>query len=141
MNTTPTFDRTAQKVQQIVLISTVGIGYIIDVPALIWAGAVLLAIALLVPSIAPQRFVYLALQRAGVVRPQLVAEDPAPHRFAQVLGLSMLVLASIGTLLGWYGVAWALALVVVFLATVNVSTGFCAGCFLHMQLSRWGRAS
>ena len=132
MNTTPTFDRTAQKVQQIVLISTVGIGYIIDIPALIWAGAVLLAIALLVPSIAPQRLVYLAL---------LVAEDPAPHRFAQVLGLSMLVLASIGTLLGWYGVAWALALVVVFLATVNVSTGFCAGCFLHMQLSRWGRAS
>ena len=36
------------------------------------------------------------------------------------------------------GVGWALTLLVVALALLNLVLSFCAGCFVFYQLERWG---
>lgn len=80
-----------------------------------------------------------ALYKA-LVRPRLAApaelEDPAPPRFAQVVGL---VIAGTGLALALLGVPWALevaagaALVAAFL---NAVVGLCLGCELYLVLTR-----
>lgn len=80
-----------------------------------------------------------ALKRLLRVPPQMVDEDPRPHRFARSLGALFLGLASLFLLLGLKGVGYALALLVALLAFVNLAFGFCLGCFLYLHL-RYGRA-
>jgi hypothetical protein len=77
---------------------------------------------------------------AHVVRPRLrppaETEDPAPPRFAQLVGF---FIAGVGLVLGLVGVPWAvpvfaaLAFVAAFL---NASIGFCLGCQIYLLLLR-----
>lgn len=72
------------------------------------------------------------------LRPHVLGDNPAPHRFAQgvgaaFLGLGWIALASGAVLLGW-----ALVALVAVLAMVNVVFDFCAGCFVYYQLRRFG---
>lgn len=50
----------------------------------------------------------------------------------------MLALATVALLARAATARWALALLVATLALLNVTVGFCAGCFLHYQLRRRG---
>ena len=80
------------------------------------------------------RAVLLPLQ---VVRPALVDDDPAPHRFAQgVSGITTLLAAAV--VAAGIPAGWALAWLVVVLAALNVTVAFCAGCFTYHQLARLG---
>lgn len=76
--------------------------------------------------------------RLGVLKPNVVPEDPAPHQFAQGLGGTFLLASFIALLVGAAVVGWALAWMVVALALINLLFGFCAGCFLYFQLERLG---
>ncbi len=76
--------------------------------------------------------------RFGLLRPNVVVEDPAPHRFAQGMGGSFLVLAFVALLAGATVLGWVLAWMVVALALVNILLGFCLGCFIYFQLGRAG---
>lgn len=134
--TPATFDRNAQKTNQITLVTTIALGYVLQQPALLVIAAGLLAAATFLPNYAPQLLVYRWLVRMNVLPTARVAEDPAPHRFAQLVGLSVLGIALGATAIGFTGIAWGAALLVLFLAVVNLTTGFCAGCFMHAQLAR-----
>ena len=79
------------------------------------------------------------LKRLLRVPPQMVDEDPRPHRFARFLGAVFLGLASLALLLGLKPLGYALALLVALLAFVNLAFGFCLGCFLYLHL-RYARA-
>jgi hypothetical protein len=68
------------------------------------------------------------------IRPEVREEDPRPHNFAQGVGGSFLALATIAFLLGAPAAGWILSAVVVALALLNLTTGFCVGCFLYFQL-------
>ena len=76
--------------------------------------------------------------RLGILRPNVVPEDPAPHQFAQGLGGTFLLASFIALLVGAAVVGWVLAWMVVALALINLLFGFCAGCFLYFQLERLG---
>lgn len=132
----PSFDRNAQKATQLTLISSIAVGYVFAVPSLLWLAAGALALAAFAPAYAPQLLLYRLLVRRTVLRTDRVAEDSAPHRFAQLVGLSVLGVALVALLLGASTLAWSAALLVLFLAVVNVTTGFCAGCFMYAQLAR-----
>jgi hypothetical protein len=80
-----------------------------------------------------------ALKRLLRVPPEVVEEDPRPHRFARFLGAVFLGLASLFLLLGLEGLGYALALLVALLAFANLAFGFCLGCFLYLHL-RYARA-
>lgn len=133
------FDRNALKVAQITLVVVLGVAYISATPWLIYAGALLLALALSAPQYAPQAFVYRAVRRIGLIGSHIVDEDPAPHRFAQQMGFAVLLIASVAAALGWLGVAWSATLLVIALALLNIVLGFCAGCFVHAQIARLRR--
>ena len=134
--TPPTFDRSAQRFTQITLITLLAVGFIASSSAFIWAAGIMLGLTLLNPNYAPQLLVYRALIRRKVLTTERVSEDPVPHRFAQQVGFGVLVVGIAATLVGATSVAWGASLLVLTLALINVTTGFCAGCFMHAQIAR-----
>lgn len=107
------------------------------------AGVALLALAVLLFAIGAVRGAQGSLQGIAFrtfVRPRLAPpaelEDPAPPRFAQVVGLTV---TGTGLVLGVLGVgaavpvAAAVALVAAFL---NAAFGFCLGCEVYLLLQR-----
>ena len=137
--TQPPFDRSAQRFTQITLITLLAVGFIAGSTITIVIAAAMLGITLLSPAYAPQLLVYRSLVRSTVLRADPVDEDPAPHRFAQQVGFGVLVVGVIASSLGALTLAWGAGLLVLALALINVTTGFCAGCFMYAQLARLRR--
>ena len=99
----------------------------------LWPGATILipvlAAVLLVGTFVPEaalfKQVYARLLRpAGLVRAQPVAESPKPHNFAQLLGGIFLALSSLVFFFSVPLIGWALALIVLALAALNLFFGF-----------------
>ncbi len=130
------FDRSALRFGQISLIVVLAVGFVLGIEELIYLGAYMLGAALVAPRVAPQLLLYRGLVRRGLVRTEIHDEDPTPHRFAQKMGFGVLVIGVVSSVIGLSAVAWGAALMVVALALINVTTGFCAGCFVHAQIAR-----
>ncbi len=74
-----------------------------------------------------------------LLQPRIIEDDPAPHRFAQGVGAAFLIASSLVLLLTHATVlGWALDLIVFVLAAINLTVGFCAGCFVYYHLGRLG---
>lgn len=133
----PRFDRTALKVNQALIIALTLGAFLFDVPWIVAVVALVMTLGTLRPDLALfQRLYHDLLRPAGLLRPDLHAEDAAPHRFAQALGAAFLVAASLALFAGLAAVGWTLSLIVVALAALNLFFGFCAGCFVYFQLAR-----
>lgn len=130
------FDRSALRFGQISLIVVLAVGFVLGIEEFIYVAAFMLGAALVAPQVAPQLLLYRGLVRRGLVRTEIHDEDPTPHRFAQKMGFGVLLIGTIGSIIGLGGLAWGAGIVVMALALVNVTTGFCAGCFVHAQLAR-----
>ena len=97
-----------------------------------------LAIGAAMPGFGPFQIIYRKIvTQVGLLKPVRVAGSPAPHRFAQAMGGTCLLLSAAFLAAGWTLAGWALAWIVVALATVNLVFGFCAGCFIYLQLDRF----
>ena len=132
-------DRTALRVNQALIILVLVVAYILNLPALVGFVAVVMLVGTLVPAAALfQQFYRQVLRPAGLLRPDVNAEDPAPHRFAQGVGSAFLISASVAFTSGVAAAGWILAGIVAVLAAVNLFFGFCAGCFVYFQLARLG---
>jgi len=91
------------------------------------------------PALNVPRLLYIRVLRpSGIVKPRIVQEDPAPHRFAQLVGGVFLVAASVFMVAGLLLVAWVLAWIVVALAFLNFAFNICVGCIVYAQLVRAG---
>ncbi len=132
-------DQNAIKFSQTVIAVWIAVAGGLGAPWLI----IFLAAALAVSAGSPGRSLFRLLYErvavpAGVVRPRVIPDDPAPHRFAQGLGAVVLWLSSLTLLVGAPLLGWLLAGLVAVLALLNVLAGFCAGCFIYYQLARRG---
>jgi len=135
--TLPGFDRTALRVNQAAMIVLLLAAFIANMPWLAATTAIIMALGAISPSLALfQRLYRDVLRPAGLLRPDIHQEDAAPHRFAQGMGATVLILASLALFLGAPTVGWALALLVVALAAINLVFGFCVGCFIFFQIQR-----
>lgn len=132
-------DHNAIKFNQTSLTIVAVAAFVLDWPWLVGILAVILAAGTTRPQWGVFRIVY---QRAalplGWLRPHLVDDDPAPHRFAQGVGAAFLVLSWTALASGAPVLGWASDLLVAVLAAVNVIFNFCAGCFMYYQLRRIG---
>jgi hypothetical protein len=102
--------------------------------------ALVAALMLLATALGTQafRWVYVSILRpARLVRPDPIPDHLAPHRFAQGLGGSFLLVASLALAFSVSAAGWALVWLVIVLAAVNLFLGFCAGCFVYYWLARW----
>src|SRR5262245_54406049 len=130
-------DRTALRVNQALIIVFLALAFVIDQPWLVAFVCAIMALGTAFPQAALfQRLYRDILKPAGLLKPDLVAEDAAPHRFAQGLGAAVLLGASVALFAGAAALGWGLAFVVIALAAINLFFGFCAGCFVYFQLQR-----
>lgn len=132
-------DHNAIKFGQVTIMAAVAAAWVLDLPALVAGmGAVLLA-SVGWPARGPLRLLYRhAALPLHLVRPHLVVDEAAPHRFSQGVGVIFLAASAAALYLGAPVLGWSLAALVGVLAAVNVFWNFCAGCFLYYQLRRAG---
>jgi hypothetical protein len=76
------------------------------------------------------------LKPRGIVKPDVIPDNPQPHVFAQGFGGVVLLASLAGFALGNPIVGWALSWLVAALAALNLFAGFCAGCFVYYWLNR-----
>lgn len=133
-------DRSALRVNQGAIVVLLVLGFLFNQPWLVVFVAAVMALGTALPAAALfQRFYHEVLRPLGVLRPDIHNEAAAPHRFAQGLGAAVLVAASAALFAGSALLGWALTLLVVTLAALNLIFGFCAGCFIYFQLQRLRR--
>jgi Domain of unknown function (DUF4395) len=138
------FDRSVLKVNQMILMVAIVVGYLLALayPGVAWilpVLAVMMLAAVASPSLNVPRMLYTRVLRpSGIVKPRIVQEDPAPHRFAQLVGGVFLTAASIFVITGLLVVAWVLAWIVAALAFLNFAFNICVGCIVYAQLVRIG---
>jgi len=132
----PRFDENALRVNQATLIILLVAGFVLNEPLLALFVALVLALGTLlaVPGFMPvYRYI---LKPMNIVKPRIVNGNPEPHRFAQGVGAACTLA---GVLLLFFGNAylgWGLVWVVIALASLNLFTEFCAGCFLYYWINR-----
>lgn len=131
-------DRNALRTNQACTVAFTVLAFLLDRPWLVFAVSLVLLAGTVDPHLALFQQVYHRCLKGRWLAAEEREEDPAPHRFAQGLGGSVLLLASLSLWGGSPLLGWALAWLVVVLAAVNLLLGFCAGCFAYHQLSRLG---
>jgi hypothetical protein len=88
------------------------------------------------------RFSPLGLLVTKVIAPRLPGEPKIvpgpPKRFAQGIGATFTVSASIAWLLGAHSVSYVLLVGLLGAASLEAFAGFCLGCVIFGRLMRWG---
>ncbi|KPV48357.1 hypothetical protein SE17_38500 [Kouleothrix aurantiaca] len=130
-------DRTALRTNQAFIIALLAVAFVAAQPWLVAFVCAVMALGTALPQAALFQRIYRdVLRPAGLLKPDVHEEDPAPHRFAQGMGAAVLLAASVALFAGATTFGWGLAFVVIALAAVNLFFGFCAGCFVYFQLAR-----
>ncbi len=83
-------------------------------------------------------FVYRALRRAGWITPDLIPDNPEPHRFSLGIGGVFLTGSTLAFLAGYSILGWALTWIVIGLSALNLFGGFCVGCAVYYWFNRVG---
>lgn len=129
-------DHAALKANQLFIISFNILAFIFDQPWLAALVALVMGLgsALKVPGFLPI-YKYI-LKPRGWIKPDVLNDNPEPHRFAQFIGFLFMTAGSISLFLGASILGWSLVWVVVALAALNAFGGFCVGCAVYYWLSR-----
>jgi hypothetical protein len=131
-------DQNALRTNQVVIIAFLLIGYVFDLVGIVYftALAMLVATVFSVPAFKPI-YLYIA-QPLGFAKPDVRQDDPNAHRFAQFIGGLFLLAGSTFFYNNLSLPGWTLTFVVIGLASINLLTGFCVGCFFYYQLGKIG---
>ncbi len=128
-------DHSALKTNQTLIITLNIVAFILDAP---WLALIVTAVMIFgtLSKIPGFGFTYRLLKPMGWPKPDVLMDNPEPHRFAQGFGAVVMLIGSIAlyasaTSLGW-GLVWA----VVALAALNLFVGFCVGCAVYYWLNR-----
>jgi hypothetical protein len=136
----PRVDTHLAKFSQACTVLLSALAFLLNQPIIVVITAIILLLAALAPSISPFRLLYrYVVLPLHLMRPRIVEDDPAPHRFAQGVGAAFLIASSLFLFLtSATAVGWALDLIVFVLSGINLTVGFCAGCFVYYHLGRVG---
>ena len=116
------------------------LAFLLNQRIIVAIAALILLLAAAAPSLSPFRLLYrYVVLPLHLMRPRIVEDDPAPHRFAQGVGAAFLIASSLVLFLtSATAIGWALDLIVFVLAAINLFVGFCTGCFVYYHLGRMG---
>ena len=132
-------DHSALRTNQAFIIGLLLLGFILNA----WLLVAFVATVMLIGTLWTQAGLFKRIYRhilrpIGLVKPDVIPDNPEPHRFAQGFGGVVALAATAALLLGAAVIGWALTWLVIVLAALNLFLGFCAGCFVYYQLSRLG---
>lgn len=129
-------DHAALKTNQLLIILLSIAAFIFDQPII----AAIVALAMGLGSLIKKPgfgFVYSSLLKPrGWMKPDVLDDNPEPHRFAQFVGFLFMTAGSVSLFLGSALLGWTLVWVVVALAALNAFGGFCVGCAMYYWLVR-----
>jgi hypothetical protein len=132
-------DHTGLKTGQAATIILLILGFILNSPLLVAFVALAQLLGALDVPFAPYRLLYQKLIRpTGVAKPNIIQDNPEPHRFAMLVGALFNGAATLALLAGAPTLAWVLVAIVVVLANLNYWLNFCAGCWMYYQFHRFG---
>jgi Domain of unknown function (DUF4395) len=134
----PPIDLTALKVNQAFIILLLILAFILNLTWLVLVVFLMMALGTLVgvPGFKPL-YQYI-LKPTNIAKPEIVRDNPEPHRFAQGFGAAVLLVAFLALLGDSTVLGWLLSWLVVALAAINLFAGFCVGCFVYYWLNRLG---
>ena len=130
-------DHTALKTNQIIIITFNILAFILNQPWLAAFVALVMGIgsALKIPGFG---FVYKNfLKPHGWIKPDVLDDNPEPHRFSQILGFVFMTFGALALFFGSSVVGWSLVWLVAALAALNAFGGFCVGCAVYYWLARF----
>jgi hypothetical protein len=128
-------DHTAIKTNQAVIILLNIIAFILNAPWLAGIVALVMIIGTIL-KIPGFKFVYRILKSGGIAEPDLILDNPEPHRFAQGFGGVVMLAGTISLFAGATILGWSLVWLVAALAALNLFGGFCMGCAVYYWLNR-----
>jgi Domain of unknown function (DUF4395) len=134
--TLQTVDHSAIKVNQAFIIVLSILAFILNAA---WLVAFVALVMLLGTLLGKPGFFFVykyVLRPSGLVKPDILMDNPEPHRFAQGFGGLVLAAGSLALFLGVPLLGWALVWLVVALAALNLFAGFCMGCAMYYWLAR-----
>ena len=129
-------DHAALRVNQYTIIVLNILAFVFNLPWL--AGVVALVMILGTVLKTPGfGFVYRSvLKPAGLVKTDVLMDNPVTHRFAQGLGGAFMLMGGLALWAGFAALGWGLVWLVAALAALNAFGGFCVGCAVYYWLSR-----
>jgi hypothetical protein len=131
-------DHGALKANQLVIIVLNIVAFILNAP---WLAALVTAAMLIGTGFGVPGFGFFyksVLKPLGLVKPEILLDNPEPHRFAQGFGGVVMLGGTISLFAGLSALGWGLVWLVAGLAALNAFGGFCAGCFVYYWLTRFG---
>lgn len=132
-------DHTGLKVGMALTIILLLAGFILNN----WALAAFVAFAQLTGALAlpfaPYRLIYQNIVKpSGIVKPNVITDNPEPHRFALLVGAIFNAVGTVLIISGAGTVGWVLVWIVIALANLNFWLNFCAGCWMYYLFNRVG---
>jgi len=130
-------DHSALKTNQTIIIIMNILAFILNLPLIAALVALVMGIGsvLNVPGFG---FVYKSiLKPRGWMKPDVLNDNPEPHRFSQILGFVFMMAGSLALFLGSTALGWGLIWLVIGLAALNAFGGFCVGCAVYYWLARF----
>jgi hypothetical protein len=132
-------DHSALRTNQAFIIGLLLIGFVTDLKALVTCVAAVMLIGTFWPKVSLFKAVYLYfLKLRGLIKPDVKADNPEPHLFAQGVGGAFLTAATLAFLANAVAAGWALTWIVIALASLNLFAGICVGCLMYYWLNRLG---
>lgn len=129
-------DHSALRTNQVIIITLNVAAFILNLP---WLAAFVGLVMLLGTLLNTPGFGFIyrnALKPSGLVKPDVLLDNPEPHRFAQGLGSVFMLVGAAALIVGLPGFGWGLVWLVAGLAALNAFAGFCVGCMMYYWLSR-----
>src|SRR5512135_2237686 len=129
-------DHSRLKSHQIIIVVLNVLAFILNLPILAALVALMMGIGtvLKLPGFG---FAYnYVLKPRGWMKPDVLDDNPEPHRFAQLMGFVFMTAGSIALFLGATVLGWGLVWLVAALAALNAFGGFCVGCAVYYWLVR-----
>ena len=132
-------DHSALRTNQAFIIGFLVLAFVLDVPWLVAFVSAVMLIGTVFPKIALFKAVYwYVLKPAKIARPDVRRDNPEPHLFAQGVGGTFLLAATLAFWINVPVLGWALTWIVVALAALNLFAGICVGCMMYYWFNRLG---
>jgi hypothetical protein len=132
-------DHTGLKTGQALTIILLILAFVLNSALLVALVALAQFLGAVDAPFAPYRLVYQRVVKpSGLVKPNIILDNPEPHRFAMLVGALFNGAATLLLLAGVPALAWVLVGIVVVLANLNYWLNFCAGCWMYYQFNRLG---
>jgi molybdopterin converting factor small subunit len=130
-------DHNALRANQGSIIALLLIAFVLDAPGLAAGVGAVMLLGTLAGKIGFLP-VYWALRRLRLAVPDILQDNPEPHRFSQGLGAVVLLGGEVAFMAGAPALGWGLVWLVIGLAGLNLFGGFCAGCAVYYWFNRLG---